>query len=150
MHLVFTALLCLMMLGATLAGCATNRMDTPSGHPEVVLKNVPAAKVKERLAQVYLKFGFVVEKDSQFQIVFIRPDKRGGLLAPIELRTTFSIVEEGPTTKVIAESALVTAAGHHQEDVNPLTLTSTLNDLQNTLNELQQHFGQGGGSRASL
>ena len=145
MHLMFTILLCLTM-GAVLAGCATKRMDTPSGQPEVVLNNVPAAKVKERLAQVYLKFGFIVEKDSQFQIVFIRPDKRGGLFAPIELRTTFSIVEDGPTTKVIAESALVTAAGHHQEDVNTLTLTSTLNDLQNRLNELRQHFGQGGGS----
>ena len=105
-------------LAAGLFGCATAAPNTPSGRPEVTLKATPPAAVKSFIADAMINRGYSLFRDSDVQITF---DKTGTSLGAImlstgwggapHLRVSYSLLQQGPTLRVVADMALIQNAG---------------------------------------
>src|SRR5262249_20881632 len=112
---VATASLCLSTL---LAGCASERnsMDTVSGKPEVMLPRATPEQVENYLKDHMINLGFSLEKDTDpMMLVFGRRGKQPPSKPSWGYRVTYSITDEKPGTRVMADVTMVSDQGTPRE-----------------------------------
>jgi hypothetical protein len=126
---VAAASLCLFTL---LEGCATQwaSMDTINGKPEVTLPTISAQQVKDYLKDRMINMGFGLEKDSELQLVFGRRGKQPLIQSSWGYRVTYSIIDQQPGVRVVADVIMVSDQGTARERPYEAGLTQPTDDPQ--------------------
>jgi hypothetical protein len=141
MRFIAIAVCCLL-----LAGCQTESA-TPSGRPEVTIRNLKPDQVKPQLVNALLNDRARLKSDTPYLVVVERPWGNivgaavvGALVSAdassaIE-RLSFSIADTGNGTRIVADRYMVKVGTFGREDVNPANNALGLEPLQSVLDRV--------------
>lgn len=110
------------------AGCSNGPpIQTASGKPDVVLRGVEPACIREHILNGALTAGWNIRSSSDIQIVMERPAPPSFAAAmlstnysgPPYQRVTFNLVPSGPDLRMVADMAWVSNANTGFERVRP-------------------------------
>ena len=142
----FAKLLRLWPLVLVLAACApVQRLQTPSGRPEITISGATKKQVLDLLVAEMLASGAQIKQVNEYGAVFGKRDDSfaGALLfgsrydSTPEMRITFNVVETPGATRVFCNAAMVTNPGSAFERVTDVTGGKTANDVQAMLERLR-------------
>lgn len=132
-----------LILGAALlvSGCVADKVDTPSGSPELTIADRRPDQIKPILINTLLNRGLRIKADTPYSLAVERPTKDFAatiLLStnfsgpPVE-RITFVFAEVPGGTRVVVDAAFVSNAGTAYEKQTRGVMTD---ELRSILDEL--------------
>ncbi|PSO30527.1 hypothetical protein [Bradyrhizobium sp. MOS002] len=138
--------LTLLIVCTFLAGCQTDS-STPSGRPEVTIRNLKPDQVKSQLINAMINDGGRLKSDSPYLVTFERPwgNAVGAALVGTLISTdassaverlSFSIADTGAGTRIVADRYLVKVGSFGREDASPANNGLGLEPLQQVLDRL--------------
>jgi hypothetical protein len=127
-----------------LAGCAAPVVhNTASGKVEEIFTGTPG-QTKPKIVGMMANFGFNVSKDTPYLIAFDKPTEN--VMAAVLLgskydstpntRITYTFVQMGPNTRVIADASIITNPGSAFERVTNMNGNQDTVKLQTWLDNL--------------
>ncbi|WP_298876821.1 hypothetical protein [uncultured Bradyrhizobium sp.] len=139
-------ILALLIFCACLAGCQTDSA-TPSGRPEVTIRNMKPEQVKPQLINAMINEGGRLRNDSTYLVTFERPwgNAAGAALvgalvstygASAVERLSFSIADAGNGTRIVVDRYMVTVGYFGREDASPANNGLGLEPLQQVLDRV--------------
>lgn len=129
-----------------LAGCAEPVTHaTPSGRPEVTISGRSSAWAKDRLTNEMLNRGYTVTMDSGSTVAFDRASNNAlanaffgsGYDGVPNARITYSIVQIGGDTRIVADMAVITNPGSAFERRTPMNNNQDSTEIQELLNRIK-------------
>jgi len=96
---------CLMITVVFMGGCATTKLATPSGRPEVTI-SASRNQVKSVLTETFLSAGFELRSESDASMLFVRPmDSGDAVLYQSLLGNSYSSHPEWEARVALADTA---------------------------------------------
>jgi hypothetical protein len=136
-------------------------LNTPSGHPEVMISRTADNKVKAALVREMIAKGFHVTKDTPSELAFDKPldDKQAQAILGNKVtstangRITYSITKVGDDVRVVADLTAVTNPGSASElstDMNDAAKGAPVHDVQSFLEDVRTELNGAQTSTSSL
>lgn len=131
-----------MCLGSS--GCVGfQRLDTPSGKPEILIAGKTRKQVADAIVNRALTKGWTIKSTDQYNIVVRKQlDGFGALFFGSgwnpypDGRITYTLIESEPGIRVVAHPEVVTNPGSAYEQTTDASQGRTAEDLQQALEEI--------------
>lgn len=137
-------LLALLLITFPIAGCATAKLATPSGRPEVVVPGTPIERVKDALIAGMVDSGYSIRETSDYKLVFAREGNLamnlffGSRYDPTtEWQVAYDVFETSEGVRVLASMYAVTNPGSAFEKRSDLTDHKDAHEYQSALERMR-------------